>query len=766
MKKIFLTLFAFVTTLTLLFGQTNNAESAKASLTQLINYWNIQNDVPKDTLTQWAQWLVEAENTTAPFPEKLTKYKLLYRSIYKALKGEEGQYKNIFIDQGRLAQIAAISNEGSLKWEAQKKSAPNTSLGRIEKIGKGNTAMIVLPSFEYNTSYFTNLMKSNEQEYTFYTVTYPGIDGTLPYAIGEKRNFAGMPWHTNLVTNMVQQVISKNKLSSFYIIAHNHSLELAILIAKAKPEMVKGIVFLNGSTVKMLAIGSGFTVTPASASAPTQEKRMEIINRDFPMEDLIPTKSYFNFNSYENIYTTNRNLSIKQLTETQERNDLYAVSTYIHESMALDARDALIKMKIPVLEILPRHDELSPFVVFNRRNIQNRRKYHKTNPAVQAGLVDGRDLFFHEFPERVSPLMSRFIKGQTVTNELVPTHEVNESPKAIISQTFSNTDVTVNYYRPAAKGREIFGQLVPFEKVWRAGANSATEISFSRDVLVNGKKLPKGRYSFFIIPEVDQWTLIFNSITDQYGAFAYDSAFDVMRIPVTVQRAAKQEWLKYDFENITAISADLSVHWAETKATVTLQETYVLPAASSKLLNANWTKLLDDPENDGADKGIMKGNTAATADGKALYYFYDKVTDSLWFKLETYTETNMLAPAVSVSLDVDADQSTGGPWFGSNQQFKVDLMISCGPVRQGNGYAGYNGTTDDNGIKKRNWMNVKEDNIKFYFSPSTKSIIIGAKRSDIKPGVKKINVIGSVGDYATRNDDIGKEGTFATIILE
>jgi Protein of unknown function (DUF2911) len=766
MKKTFLILFAFATTLTLSFGQTNYVESAKKTLTKLINYWNIQNEVPTDTLSQWAIWLSEAEDQNKKLPERMAKYKVLYSSMYRAFKGESGQYKSIFIDQGRLAQIAALSNDKPLEFISGTKFSGNTDLGRIDKIGSGPTAMLVLPSFEYNVSYFNNLMKESEQECTFYSVTYPGIDGTLPYALGQKRNFAGMPWHTNLVTNIIQQVISKNKIASFYIVAHNHSLELAILIAKAKPEMVKGIVFLNGSTFKMLVIGNGFTVTPASASAPTQEKRMQIINGDFPMEDLIPAKSYFNFNSYESVQTIDRNLSVKQLTQTQSRNDLYAVGNYIHETMALDARDALIKMKIPVLEILPKHDELSPFVVFNRRNIQNRRKYHKTNPNIQATLIDGRDLFFHEFPERVAPFIRKFIKGQLIKDELVPTHEVNESPAAKIIQTFSNTDVTVAYYRPSVKGREIFGSVVPYGQVWRAGANAATEISVSRDVLINGKRLAKGTYCFFVIPKADQWMLVFNSITDQYGAFAYDSAFDVLRIPVKLQQASKQELLKYDFENITPTSVDLSIHWAETKATVTLQETHVSPVPPSKLLSANWIRLLDDVENDGADKGIMKGNTAATADGKAFYYFFDKSSDSLWFKLETYTETNMRAPAVSVSLDIDADQNTGVPWYGSNQQFKVDLMISCGPVRQGNDYAGYNGITDDNGIKKRNWINVKEGNIKFYFSPLTKSIIIGVKRSDIKPGIKKFNVIGSVGDYSRWNDDISKDGTFATVELK
>lgn len=93
----------------------------------------------------------------------------------------------------------------------------------------------------------------------------------------------------------------------------------------------------------------------------------------------------------------------------------------------------------------------------------------------------------------------------------------------------------VIYSRPAVSNRKIFGGLIEFEKVWRFGANEATEIEFFKDVLIAGKKLKKGRYTLYAIPTEKKWTIIFNKETDTWGAFNYDIKKDVMRIDVPVE---------------------------------------------------------------------------------------------------------------------------------------------------------------------------------------------------------------------------------------
>jgi Protein of unknown function (DUF2911) len=97
--------------------------------------------------------------------------------------------------------------------------------------------------------------------------------------------------------------------------------------------------------------------------------------------------------------------------------------------------------------------------------------------------------------------------------------------------------VRVTYSRPAKKGREVFGKLIPFNEVWRAGANEATEIKFYKDATIEGKAVKAGTYSLFIIPTATEWTLILNTDLDYWGAYSYTIANDVLRINVPVKKS-------------------------------------------------------------------------------------------------------------------------------------------------------------------------------------------------------------------------------------
>ncbi|EPR67698.1 hypothetical protein ADICYQ_3338 [Cyclobacterium qasimii M12-11B] len=106
------------------------------------------------------------------------------------------------------------------------------------------------------------------------------------------------------------------------------------------------------------------------------------------------------------------------------------------------------------------------------------------------------------------------------------------SPAKTAVGTINGAKITVNYSSPAVKGRTIFGDLVPLGKVWRAGANEATLIETSKDIQVEGKKLPAGKYSFFIIPGENSSTFIFNKQTGQWGT-KYDESKDALRVSVS-----------------------------------------------------------------------------------------------------------------------------------------------------------------------------------------------------------------------------------------
>ena len=125
--------------------------------------------------------------------------------------------------------------------------------------------------------------------------------------------------------------------------------------------------------------------------------------------------------------------------------------------------------------------------------------------------------------------------------------EPKPSPAATATGKIGTTEVTVNYSSPAVKGRPIWGGLVPYGQVWRAGANEATTVEFSKAVMVEGKALPAGKYGFFVLPTEKQWTVIFNKVPNQWGAFKYDQKQDALRVMVTPRKAAAMaERLAYE----------------------------------------------------------------------------------------------------------------------------------------------------------------------------------------------------------------------------
>ena len=138
--------------------------------------------------------------------------------------------------------------------------------------------------------------------------------------------------------------------------------------------------------------------------------------------------------------------------------------------------------------------------------------------------------------------------------------EKKPSPAATASGKVGNTLITINYSQPSVKGRKIFGDLVPFGKVWRTGANDATTFEIDNDIKVDGKTLAKGKYALFTIPGAESWTIIFNKTANQWGSFRYKQDEDVLRIEVKAGKAPQfTEQMTF-----TVASGKVSLLWENT----------------------------------------------------------------------------------------------------------------------------------------------------------------------------------------------------------
>lgn len=143
------------------------------------------------------------------------------------------------------------------------------------------------------------------------------------------------------------------------------------------------------------------------------------------------------------------------------------------------------------------------------------------------------------------------------------------SPNASVSQTIGTTQVTLTYGRPSVNERTIFGGLVPYDEVWRTGANESTAITFSDDVLIEGEEVSAGTYSLYTMPSEDSWNIIINDKLS-WGT-QYDMSEDVLRVEVDSEESFFVEQMLIYFEDISAESGNMVIHWADTRVEVQIE---------------------------------------------------------------------------------------------------------------------------------------------------------------------------------------------------
>jgi hypothetical protein len=178
------------------------------------------------------------------------------------------------------------------------------------------------------------------------------------------------------------------------------------------------------------------------------------------------------------------------------------------------------------------------------------------------------------------PISLAFISGLMVASSALAAEPPKvefpaASPACTLKQHVGLTDIEVDYSRPSVKGRDIFGGLVPYGKVWRTGANQATKIIFSTPVKLNGTEIPAGTYALMTIPGKDEWTIIINKGAEQWGAYKYDEKADVARIkatPIKIDRSI--DTLAIDIGEITDDSSVLKIVWDKTIVPVKLEVNY------------------------------------------------------------------------------------------------------------------------------------------------------------------------------------------------
>jgi hypothetical protein len=202
------------------------------------------------------------------------------------------------------------------------------------------------------------------------------------------------------------------------------------------------------------------------------------------------------------------------------------------------------------------------------------------------------------------------------------------SPFAKVVQTVGLTDITVDYSSPGVKGRKIWGAVVPYDQMWRAGANQATKITFSRDVTVAGKPVPAGTYAFFVIPTKSAWTVILNKRADQAGTGRdYKQTDDLLRAQVQPKSAPFRERLAYLVTDFTDDKASLDLEWEKVRLSIPIA------VATGAQVSANITAAIDGTWRTYANAARYLLETKKDADTAGKYVDQSLALKEDWFNV-------------------------------------------------------------------------------------------------------------------------------------
>jgi Protein of unknown function (DUF2911) len=169
------------------------------------------------------------------------------------------------------------------------------------------------------------------------------------------------------------------------------------------------------------------------------------------------------------------------------------------------------------------------------------------------------------------PMTARPANVTDISEEVIPLDQVSKSQAGAIGQRVGSTEITVTYSRPVARGRQLFGVLVPYGDVWTPGADQATAVTFTRDVQINSHSLPKGSYSLWTIPRPDTWTVIFNKTAKAYHDHYPGDALDELRLDVRPEQGPHVETLTFTFPIVEGKDAVLRLEWGEVRVPLSIR---------------------------------------------------------------------------------------------------------------------------------------------------------------------------------------------------
>lgn len=551
-------------------------ETIQAQMREVLRYIGTDKEATPEEVAQLADAWEKATRTGLSKEEREQAFLDMYVPLVKLYGRDVSQNPKVLTP---LVQAALRYYEAGGRFDLRLPTPRGPADGdyiHVATEGNGPIQMLLISDGGIDgRELYASFVKRNASRYTMHIVTLPGAGLAKWPPWPQVRDYSRQPWIKSMERSIVSWVDKKN-LNNLVVIGTSMGGYFAARLAITRPERLRAVVLVN-ALVNMAMRSRTNPDVPA-----TMAERIRQANANVAMPFLFPAPVFPSRDEMVRIldnsatpHPTVQNYMAfavkdtalsKRWTVDSLTSGFFVPSLRIGGEMSTtDLTDDLKNLKVATLVLGSLPDDESPTqgtpYVAQWEEIKLR---YPNIPLTLVAYEGARTYLSHECSEEFDAALEAFLAGRSVAGKRSNEFAARPSPRASVSQLVGATEVAISYSRPQVKGRDL-AKLIQPGRIWRAGADEATTISFSRDVLIEGKPLKAGTYTFFTIPGEKEWTLIFNKVINQWGAFNYKAEFDALRVTVTPQTAEPQEWLIYRFDDLIDKSANIVLQWEKMK---------------------------------------------------------------------------------------------------------------------------------------------------------------------------------------------------------
>jgi len=552
-------------------------DEVRARMAAVLRYTGVETPAPGDVARMAELW-TRAQQAGLAREER----RLAFREmdlIYNRLHGRDLTARPQALDGFTQAVMTIFDGGGRMDLALpEPRGKPAGIYLHVETRGHGPTPLLLISDLGVaGRQLYDSFARRQGDAYTMHVVTLPYAGEARPLPWPEKLDYAARPW-LNEIEGELLALLDQPRMNGVTVVGTQAGGYFAARLALLRPRRVHAAVLVNALVNSPLRAQDD-PDTPASM--PQRLSRVRAV---------LPTPQLFPAVPVPPPEELRRRIADPRSTHPLARDWMaFAVKDpdvsrawtfaalsggffvpsleYRWELTSTDLAEPMRGLAMPMLAMGSWHDEGSPAA--SPPSISQWEEMKLLYPAAPLTVVsfdDTRAYISADAPAEFDRALADFLAGRPVHGKEGFTLP-RTSPRASVMQAVGGAEVEIAYGRPAVKARKVWGELVPDGRVWRAGANEATRFTFSRAVRIEGHALAAGTYTFFAIPGAAEWTLIFNRVPRQWGAFDYDPAFDALRFTVKPAEAPHEEHLRYGFEPAGANAAAVTLAWEKRAVT-------------------------------------------------------------------------------------------------------------------------------------------------------------------------------------------------------